>query len=344
MGNFTREAIPQAIGLLGAKGVAGAPAKAQANALALRKTSTQDAAIRAGQKLGFKASPSEVGAGALSRTAESFGGESAVHHANSVFNKPVANDVARKYLSLPEDAPLTKTTFKAARKAQYAPYEAMKKSGDIMTDIPIPPIVGDFSTLHSPITGKKSYSINAEKAVEQVKQLRSRGFKLKKKASKDSDPAIESQADEMLGAADTLDDILMGHAVKLGKPELASNLAKARVEIAKTHTVENATRGGNLEPVKVMKLYEKGVPMSGDLKAVAEFTQQAQRSMNTPKGGAHVPLESPGFIGTIDRWLARQASKGILGVVNSKKQVSGNTPIASYAATATSQLRDQGEK
>lgn len=87
-------------------------------------------------------------------------------------------------------------------------------------------------------------------------------------------------------AADALDALIENSLTSQGKGDLASQYRKARETIAKTHDVEDAMRGGHVSASRLAILQNKGVPLSGDLKTIADsYNFSPRANQNPPKFG-----------------------------------------------------------
>ena len=73
----------------------------------------------------------------------------------------------------------------------------------------------------------------------------------------------------------------MERNIKISKPEFLSQFKAARRRIAKTYTVEKALKGENVDAVALGRQLDKGKPLSGTIRDVAEFGQQFKGSAQT---------------------------------------------------------------
>jgi len=342
-----KEVVPLLPMALGARGVTRAPAKAAeeaaSSAFKRRNTIVKDTALAEGGKLGLKASPLERGAGTIAKGIESLGGPASVQHGISLKNQPVINDIIRKDVGLAPDAPLTHEVIKTAQQTHYAPYEQAKAIGTVELGNNIPSHLEGVNKGFNVATGKPSYTLDASKVVEQVKQLRSDGFELRYKASKDSDPSLKREAKSMLKTAKFLDDALEQAAIKSGAPELVNQLRQSRESIAKLHSVDRALRNGNVDAGKLAKISEKE-PLSGDTKVVAEFAKHVPGSTKLSTKASSL-VENSSMLASATRLIAKGAMRGLAAHPRPVGQptLRSNVRVPASTALTVSALRAQQE-
>lgn len=290
------ETVEQALGFAGVKGLRAKPKQYAPKTDIVKKT-----AIKNGLDLGLKASPTERGAGAVMKQTEDFAGGARVQHDIALKNRPVINAKVREQLSLPKEAPLTDNTYRKAISNEYAPYVEAKSLGQMnVAKTGNPPKLKDSSVV-----------------VEQIKQLRHDGNMYTASGAIKKSPKKIALGRKMLAKAERLDTALDAHATAVGKPDLVPALHEARKNIAVIYNAKNATKGGDVVASKLTQQLEKGVPLSGEMKTIAEFNQHAEGSMRRPKAGG-AALESPGILTAIPRWVAKQIAY---------KASTGNNPI-----------------
>jgi hypothetical protein len=99
----------------------------------IAQNQTKDATLAAGQQAGYVVPPAQAKPTLVNKMMEGFSGKTSTAQAASVKNTTVTDDLARKSLGLPEDAPLTKETLGALRATAGESYEVVKKAGTITT-------------------------------------------------------------------------------------------------------------------------------------------------------------------------------------------------------------------
>lgn len=302
--NIARSAVPEAViqslGLAGALKMGASP---KAPVPKVHKTDiVKNQALDQGTAAGLRASPLELNSNAVARQLNELADPAAVSHALAVKNRPLVNELVRKDLGLPEHTPLTKQTYDAAAARHAGPYREASALGDITLSGRnakgnIPKYVNDTKGV-----------ISAETAVEQIKQLRAESNAIAKGQKTSYNPKVAKQGRKMKDAADYLESELETHAANVGRPGLVDELRKSRVEIAKIRTAERATKGGDIVANKLTSQIEKGVPLEGNMKTIAEFNQQAPASMRRPTTAA-ASLANPGLLSSLLRVGAKEAAR-----------------------------------
>jgi len=240
-------------------------------------------------KEGWKIPPSQAGAGVLGKSAEGLSGKIQTAQRASTFNADNANKLAREDLGISPDERITEEGLRAIRAKEGEAYQAIKE-----LDSPILPtkeylkrvseLGGDFKaaakefpeilkndqveTLIRSLSAPQQISGRA--AIEVVKKLRSdatsnlRAF---------DDPQKAALGRAQRNAANAIDDLIEQHLEKTGNKAASERYRQAREKIAKTHDVEAALNDatGNISPRVLGRLDEKGKPLSGGLKKIAEF-------------------------------------------------------------------------
>ncbi|MES2950292.1 MAG: hypothetical protein V4858_17250 [Pseudomonadota bacterium] len=229
---------------------------------------------------------------------ESISGKQATAQIASTKNQAISEGLARRSLGLPQDAPLTFETMKSYRAAQHqAGYEPLRQVGMIpagsnfnraLDDIAnqykgkgtIPAIADSKKEISDLVALHKSTGFDAGDAVDAIRTLRedatalfqstSAGDKAKAKATKAIADAYEGAIDDALGAT--------------GNSKLLTAYRDARQNIAKSGTVEKAIRegSGTLDARILAREFQKGKPLTGDLKTVAKFANTFDKAAQPP--------------------------------------------------------------
>jgi hypothetical protein len=207
-----------------------------------------------------------------------------LHNNFSQQNKTKWVSVAKKEMGLPETVSLTSSKpFEQARAQAAKPYENIRK---IQTLTPNPEVITKIEGLYDTglIGGKTSE--NAIKALTQdaIEKISSgmTGQKvldslsdLRKKATKTynsnaATPEMIDVADVRMGIANALEDLIEAN---VRRPEELTAFRKARQEMARSYTYEAATdiSTGLVDPQKLKRMLDKGIPLSGDAEAMARI-------------------------------------------------------------------------
>lgn len=246
---------------------------------------TRDTALQKGKEAGYSALPSDVGAGRVARTLETVSGKFKAEELISANNQQITNNLARRYLDLPESTPLNMDTLKQAREYVTPVYDKIRNTGVINfgKTNPFSKIVKNVQYVPkgtTPLLGQKSqnYSMTASDAIEQLKELRNTGsaYLTSGKNIQKPDPKLVKLGNDYLNQAKKLEANIAKHLDETGSADLYKEFQDARQYIAKTFTVEKALNPmtGVVDAKNIAKqVYDKDVPITGELKTVADFAK-----------------------------------------------------------------------
>lgn len=239
-------------------------------------------AAQAAQRLGVSINPAEANPNVKTKLLVGATGEAVVNAKAAKANAPKWNDLARKDLGLPENTPLTPEAFEKARAAHSQPYDAIKQIGTMQAP---DEVVGQLSGLKldplSTSSPEKAAKVNAvvDRTINQVSQGLSgenvvgqiRGFR--KDATRvlqnpNASPIDIDVAEAQLGIANALENLIEAN---IANPKALDEFRAARTAIAKTYDWERSTgvTTKQVDPAQIVKLAEKGKPLSGILADVA---------------------------------------------------------------------------
>ncbi len=251
----------------------------------------KDKLLNTAQKAGYIALPSDVGAGKFPKALETISGKYKSEELASSKNQDISNSLTRKYLGLQESTPLNTETLDTLRDLQSPAYEAIRNTGTINlgNKNPFAKFVGGIKEApggRNQLLGevKTNYSIDANDAVEQIKQLRSDGNDYYRSGTdiQKPNPKLKALGQKYISEANKLEGILESHVNKIGQPDLVQNFRNARKEIAKTYTVEKALLGENLiDYRKIGKMIGKKEPITDELALAGKFAKEFER-VNKP--------------------------------------------------------------
>jgi len=277
----------------GIKRAAGAVQAAEQNAV-------RDSALRDGMKLGLVVPPSTANPTVKNLLVESLAGKPATQQSAASHNVPLASQIARSELGLPKNSPLTVDILKGLRADAGKVYKQVADSGRVITDDVFladrlalskeaDRINIDFPDL--PVAAKDKIialansldkeSFGSDSAVAVVKSLRASGHKNMSGLVAAANPEAAALGRAQLAAAEAVEDQLMRHLTATGKARLAKSFDNARVQIAKTYSVQNALNPstGNLIAGDLTKQLLKGKPLSPKLDVLARFAGSAPKTM-----------------------------------------------------------------
>jgi hypothetical protein len=230
---------------------------------------------------------------------------SAMHDKLSIDNRPRWANTAKAEMGLPKTTSLTSSKpFEQARAAAAGPYNNIRKIESLSPDQPLTygeeslfKQIDNISEGGAIDEGTSGNAIRALKAkatdflnsnpsgasvIDEISTLREKARKAYKSASATSNET--DPADARLLIANTLENLIESH---LNKPEELTAFRKARREMARSYTYEGVTdlTTGYVDPQKLKRMLNKGIPLSGDAKAMADIAGNYPEiaSLTTPK-------------------------------------------------------------
>lgn len=256
--------------LLGALSGAKQSAEREA-ATAVAQNAGRDAALKAGRNAGYVATPSSVNPSLINETVESLGGKIATAQTASLKNQKVTDTLAREYLGMGRDSILSKGALADARNVAAKPYREIADLSPAAKDALDAWKQANFESKMQWNYFRKSGNPEAYKAAQAAG-----------KAAEDALDAVDAEAMSIAGGQ--------------GATRLIGALKDARVRLAKLHTVESAlTSGGHVDAKLIAKMGER-MPLSDELKIVADFAANFPRAIQTPeKVGGMSHLLRPGI-------------------------------------------------
>ena len=240
-------------------------------------------------------------------------------------NKPRWANVAKAEMGLPETTALTSAKpFEKARAQASGPYENIGKIDTLSPNEPL--MHGQTKTIIQQIEDINNNNIiggqASENAIEALKADAINKIKngisgkdaistlsdLRKKATKAytsqaTTPEMIDVADARMSIANTIENLIEDN---LRTPEELTAFRKARAEMARSYSYEAATdkTTGHVDPQKLKRMFDKGVPLSGDAEAMARIAG------NFPEITSLTPIERKGL-----QRFSRSGALGTAGAV-----------------------------
>ena len=249
--------------------------------------------VAAAREAGIKLTPTQaqVPGGVIGRGIESLTGTAKLERALSRVNAATVGRLAGEDLGI--EGRLTRARLTDAKAAPNAVYAEVSRLGNIPVDDAFrQKIAGienptgrsfDFDTPPDIARLKEGYGslqrFDADEAVEKVRRLRRRA-NANIKVTDDPDKQALGYAQRTV--ADALEDQLERHVAATGGPsDLLQRYRDARVQLAKINAVDQALRAGKgqVSALNLAKQLDRGTPLSGNLRAVAEAAQHFPRAM-----------------------------------------------------------------
>lgn len=253
--------------------------KIQKQDIARIQNAPKDKLLNTAQQVGYIALPSDVGAGKGAKALETLSGKFKSEELASSKNQNVANNLTRKYLGLPESAPLNDDTFSSLRDAFGEPYRVASQlpNGQVGTTSNKSLATGKVSTI--PVIK------NGAQIVDELKMARDdarAAWKSYNSGTANKPTELRKQAEASEKLATQLENQLDTLARSANQPDLLKALNDARRNIAKVYTVEKATIGENvIDYRKIGKAIDKGAPVTGELALAGKFAKEFPR-VNKP--------------------------------------------------------------
>lgn len=286
----------------------------------------KEAFIKA-NKLGYKVPPSLAKPTKTQQTIEGAAGVVPTKQAASVYNQKITNNLIKKDLGYPKDTPLSSEGLNAIRIQAGKAYDKVAKVGPMSVDKTFSDDLAKISSKGSVIAqempalvkkdvGELVASFNrnrysSESVIEGIKQLRADS----KVGFKSQDPSVVAMAKAKGKIAEAFEG-LMERNLSKSNPGLVPEFKAARQKIAKTYTVEKALKGENVDAVALGRELDKGRPLSGVIKDVAEFGQnfKGAAQVNPPQQTGFRPGDVlPGVVGAVGTqnpaWLVAMAAR-----------------------------------
>ena len=260
--------------------------------------------ITRARELGYVIPPTQANPSMLNRLMEGVAGKISTAQNASAKNQAITNKLAAKALGLAEDTPITPQVLSDLRTTAGNAYTNLGMSGQVIADkayinalddIAKPFIVtakGFPNATPSPVLdlveSLKTPSFDSTAAIEMVKQLRTAADDAYRSGKTDIGKASKS-------AATAIENALESHLSKTGQTDLLNKFRDARQLIAKTYSVEKAANAttGTIDAKKLASQLQRGKPLSGELKDIAQFSQAFPKASQTTESMGSLPQLSP---------------------------------------------------
>ena len=253
----------------------------------------------------------------------------------SARNAKVTTDLVRKELGVTGDTPLTTETLDALRAKAGEAYQAISGLGKFSaTKGELPASVGVKSFTDRLTMAPKS-EVDASELVRAWKQANHDATGYYRAYGRDANPETLAKAKQAADSAKQIDDFLAKKLKESGAADMLDALKQARVQIAKTYTVEKALNGttGEVSAQALAKELAKGKPLSGGLltaaKAGQAFPKATQALKEAPKDIS--PLDWAMATGTLAT-TGNPLSVAMLGARPLARNALLSKPVQQYAS------------
>jgi hypothetical protein len=245
--------------------------------------SSQIEAAQAAQRLGGVAlNPAESNPNVKTKLLVNAAGDAVVNAKAAKSNAPRWNEIAREDMGLPKNTPLDDKAFDKARAAHSAPYDNIRKIGvmrasdDVLGELgglkldPLstssPEKAAKVNAVVDRVIGQVENGLSGDNVVGQIRGFRKDANQVLKNPN--ASPIDIDVAEANLSIANALENLIERN---IGNPKALDEFRAARTAIAKTYDWERTTgvTTKQVDPLQVVKLAEKGKPLTGKLADVA---------------------------------------------------------------------------
>lgn len=224
--------------------------------------SVEDATLAAGREKGLGVPVSETNPSWITNRVEGVAGKAAVKQEQTIRNQETVNKLANEDLGFPAGTAITEAKLAAYRTKESQPYREVA-----------------------------ALSPTAASALEELKTARANANDWWKAYGRSAHPDDKAKATKYSQEAETYHQMIEAEAKAAGRPELIPELTAARQAIAKSYDYERALNlgSGDISAPVLGRAYDKGAPLSGNAKVIADFQQAFPRYMgeaaSTPQPG-----------------------------------------------------------
>ena len=245
--------------------------------------STKDTSTKEALNAGYTIPRSMYNASFLTDRLESLAGKAATKQQAGAENQKITNDLARKYLGLPENAPLSPDVLEQLRTTAAAPYREASALPAGTVGITSAKSLATGGTTQSPIVKTGEQLVNELKIAREDARAAWKASKMSEKPAQ-----ARQQAEALDSHVATLENQLNDLAKANNQPDLVQRLNEARQNIAKVHTIDKAMNDatGEINAQELLKMQNKNVPLTGEAKQIADF---ASAYPELAKPGAKIP-------------------------------------------------------
>lgn len=245
---------------------------------------TMDATIKQSLDAGYVIPRSLYNPSAVSNTLESVGGKAATMQDAAKQNQVITNNLAKKYLGLPENIAFNKQVIKDLKISKSGPYKQAEQlpSG----------VVGQSSakSLGTGQTVTKDIVKDGKALVTEINEAReaAQGYWADAKTGSnrnESKRLAKGKDSEVANLESQLETLAQIHNL----PDLVQNLRQSRVDLAKIHSIDRAlnTSTGDVVAADLKSQWIKDAPLTGEAKIIAEFGDGFNTSIS--REGSKVP-------------------------------------------------------
>jgi hypothetical protein len=259
--------------------------------------------LAAAQKEGLVVPPAQVKPYSAGSFLEGMGGTLKTGQLSAAKNQPIIDSIAARAVGVPDEA-LSPELLQSIRTQATPAYRVIRGAGNVVTDDDFvkqvanaaKPFRAEGRTFQS-LANKgltdiaddiSKPSFDADEAVDAIEMLRDKASVAFRAGSNKEGGAYRSMAS-------ALESSIERHLEKTGKAgsEILKAFRSARQLIAKTHTVEDALKGSHVDIAALGRMLKNGVPLTDELKMLAQFSQNFPGAANLTQALKARPAYSP---------------------------------------------------
>lgn len=253
------------------------------------------AAMRAAQEAGYVIPPTQANPSLLNRMLEGLAGKQSTAQNAAARNQGVTNDLSAAALGLPKGTTLTPELLDQVRATAGKSYADISKLGAMDATGKVLPSVVQVAEARSPLMFGKTQSVDAGELVRSWRQSNADATAYFRSYARTADPETLTKARAAADAAKQIDTFMSDALEQGGNSSMMESLKAARKLIGKSYSVENAMNAatGTIDARKLAAQLQKGKPLSGELKQIAEFAGRFPQASKPPEMMGSLPGVSP---------------------------------------------------
>jgi hypothetical protein len=303
---LTNTAVGGALGLAGQAGSNALARALQGRTANLAATAARNApmdeTLARSVGAGYTVPPTQSHGGFLSKTLEALSGKYKTNQLAGIRNQEVTNRLAKQAIGLTDDVPLTEEAIKQIRTAAYNQgYQPIRSAGRIAADdvfrgqlddavsvfreaaSDFPELIDDASIKLVDAVRKDSF--DSKSAMSAIRVLRDKASAMYRAGENGGGKALRD-------AAEALEGQIERHLTGMGDDgvKMLDDFREARRLIAKTHSVEDAMKGSNVDATALARMLNRGSPLTAELDDIAKFSTSFPKVSRIPDAGDASPF------------------------------------------------------
>lgn len=274
----------------------------EAKALSLKRS--QDAlknqTLKEAQEMGMVVPPAQANPTMMNRILEGYAGKITTSQGAKIKNQEIVNQAAKTELGIHPAIPVERDELMAIRQNAGRAYDTLKNVGTLTADPQYQAALENIQRQEAVIAKNfpglanqgvlnltqqlSAPQFSAESAVELMKRLKFDGNQNRF----NMDPATKALGKAQVAAAEALENLFDRTLTAKGDKTTLNAFRQARIQIAKSYTVEKALNPatGNINAQVWAREQRKGKPLSGDIEKVASFANAFPDAVGEYRGSA----------------------------------------------------------